>query len=168
MTVKLRRNWTLVTLMNVACACVSACVPVPACVCVEACANRRRNAIKWKLLKKAKMRNENSRHTLHCSPAAHHTHSLSFSFSHPRSTMWPGSVCTVGDFALITQKNMFRHVAWMSPCFSFHFSQIFLLILCFLLQFESDPWSRGSVAAVYEATPLLLYRINSNPKHVPT
>lgn len=119
MTVKLRRNWTLVTLMNVACACVSACLPVCVCmcVCVEACANRHRNAIKWKLLKKAKMRNENSRHTLHCSPAAHHTHSLSFSFSHPRSTMWPGSVCTVCDFALITQKNMFRHVAWMSPWF---------------------------------------------------
>lgn len=80
MTVKLRRNWTLVTLMNVACACVSACVPVCVCMCVyvEACANRRRNAIKWKLLKKAKMRNENSRHTLHCSPSAHHTHSLVF------------------------------------------------------------------------------------------
>lgn len=167
MTVKLRRNWTLVTLMNVACACVSACVPVPACVCVEACANRRRNAIKWKLLKKAKMRNENSRHTLHCSPSAHHTHSLVFFLTPSLDNVTRQRVHCWRFCTNYAEKHVQARCVDVT-LFSFDFSQIFLLILCFLLQFESDPWSRGSVAAVYEATPLLLYRINSNPKHVPT
>lgn len=148
-------------------ACLHVCLNASVCV---ACANRRRNAIKWKLLKKAKMRNENTRHTLHCSPATHHTHSFAFPLTPSLDNVTRQRVHCC-RFCTNYAENMFGHVALLSPCFSFDFSQIFSAFpphFVFLLQFESDPWSWGSVAAVYEATPLLLYRLNSNPKHVPT
>lgn len=71
-------------------------------------------------------------------------------------------------------ENMFGHVAilrlgpCLSPCFSLDFPQIFLFFFYVVwLQFESDPWSRGCCSRS-KATSLLLYRLNSNPKHVPT
>lgn len=157
---------------------VYACVRV--CACVATCANRRRNAIKWKLLKKAKMRNENSRHTLHWPPSLSNPHSFAFLlFLFAQApTVWPGSVCTACDFALITQKTCLGSLRTpfcalgrrCHPVFRLiflRFSQLFLL-RCFFSGCNLNlTLSRGGVA-VHKAASLLLYRLNSNPKHVPT
>lgn len=62
------------------------------------------------------------------------TPTLLLSLSHPLSTMWPGSVCTVADFALITQKTCSGTLRCCHPVFLLtflRFSQLFLLILFF-------------------------------------
>lgn len=107
-----------------------ACMRVYECVCVEACANRRRNAIKWKLLKKAKMRNENSRHTLHCSPFAHHTHSLVFFLTPSLDNVTRQRVHCWRFCTNYAEKHVQARCVDVT-LFSFDFSQIFLLILLF-------------------------------------
>lgn len=174
MTVKLRRNWTLVTLMNVACSCASFGVYVcGVCVCGSVCVP----ASKCNQMEIVKESKNAKREFKAYAPLTPPSPQPSLLLSNPDGVTRQAACVHCLRFCTNYAENMFGHVAilrlgpCLSPCFSLDFPQIFSDFppRCFFvwLQFESDPWSRGCCSRS-KATSLLLYRLNSNPKHVPT